>query len=294
MEQTRKQTFSDFMISHNAKGKKDPLTHTRMGDKDLNIFAGAYCIPSEELQLFHELYYDWIFVKGKCEYLTEYQIKPNYKMVVDLDFRYNYDVDTRPHNKENIYEFVHAYLEEFKKYLKFNKDVKFNIWVCEKPNVNRLEDKSLTKDGIHLVFDLSVPYPIQLKIRQSLIAQFEKANDLDLPLTNSWDSVFDEGISKGSCNWTLFGSQKPANEAYQVTQHFKVTYDENDGEFMMENGNPSQEPMNVDFKMFQELSVQTKGIELELINPDDALEISNKKMKRNSPSPISVTQLDNM
>ncbi len=299
MEQTRKPTFKEFYFDHLIKrGENLHSTHTRMPDKNLNIFGGNLHIPlPDEKQLFHELYYDWVFVKGNCEYLTEKQMSHNYKMVVDLDFRYNYDVETRPHTRENIYEFVHAYLEEFKKYFKFNKDVKFNIWVCEKPNVNRLEDKSLTKDGIHLVFDLSVPYPIQLKIRESLITQFEKENCLDLPLTNSWDSVFDEGISKGTCNWTLFGSQKPANEAYQVTQLFQISYDETDGEFMMENGNPSQKPMNIDFKMFQDLSVQTKGQELELINPDDALEISNKKMKSFkpiSPSPTSVTQLDNM
>lgn len=286
MEQSRKQTFSEFMNSHNAKGTNLPLTHTRMT-------AGSYSIPNEELQLFHELYYDWIFVKGGCEHLTEYQIKPNYKMVVDLDFRYSYDVDTRQHTRENIDDFVNNYLEEFKKYFIFNKDVKFNIWVCEKPNVNRVADKNITKDGIHLVFDLSVPYLIQLKIRETLVTRFEKGNDLDLPLTNSWDSVFDKGLSAGSTNWTLLGSQKPANEAYQVTQHFKVTYDENDGEFMILNCNPSQKHINVDFQTFQQLSVQTKGVELELINPDDALPIE-KKMKRNSPSPTSVTQLDNM
>jgi hypothetical protein len=291
MEQTKKPTFSNFMISHNAKGKKEPITHTRIGDKDLNIFAGAYCIPNEELQLFHELYYDWIFEKGKYEYLTEKQMTPNYKMVVDLDFRYNYEIDTRQHNAEHTMEFVLAYLDEFKKYLKFNKDVKFNIWVCHKPNVNRLEDKSLTKDGIHFVFDLSVPYQIQLKIRDSLIKRFEKSGEVDLPLTNSWESVFDDGISKGTCNWMLFGSQKPANEAYRITKHKIVTYDENDGEFMMEDG-----CTNLDFETFQAMSVQTQGQELELINPNDALPIEKKmkSFKPIGPSPTSVTQLDNM
>jgi len=296
MEQTKKPTFSKFMKSHQIpKGNPDKLvpTHTRIGDKNLNIFAGSYSIPSEELQLFHELYYDWIFVKGGCEYLTEVQIKPNNKkMVVDLDFRYNYDVETRQHNAEHIMEFLFAYCDEFKKYLKFTKDVKFNIWVCHKPNVNRLEDKSLTKDGIHFVFDLAVPYPIQLKIRNSLIKRFQsEASDVELPLTNSWDSVFDKGLSAGTCNWMLFGSQKPANEAYEITQHFKIGYDESDENFTFLEHPDS----NLDFETFQALSVHTQGIELELINPDDALdEIKMKSFKPISPSPTSVTQLDNM
>jgi len=291
MEQTKKPTFSEFMKSHNAKGKNLQLTHTRIGNKDCGIFAGSYSIPDEELQLFHELYYDWIFVKGGCEYLTEVQIKPNNKkMVVDLDFRYNYDVETRQHNAEHIMEFLFAYCDEFKKYLKFTKDVKFNIWVCHKPNVNRLEDKSLTKDGIHFVFDLAVPYPIQLKIRDSLIKRFQ-SETVDLPLTNSWDSVFDKGLSAGTCNWMLFGSQKPANEAYEITQHFKIGYDESNGEFTF----PEHPDSNLDFETFQALSVHTQGQELELINPDDALdEIKMKSFKPISPSPTSITQVNNM
>jgi len=293
MEQTRiYKNFKEFYFAHLIKqGNPDNLepTHTRIGDKELNIFAGKLHIPKNKLQLFHELYYDWVIVKGNCEHLTEKQMTPNYKMVVDLDFRYFYEVTTRQHNAEHIIEFLFAYCDEFKKYLKFTKDVKFNIWVCHKPNVNRLEDKSLTKDGIHFVFDLAVPYPIQLKIRNSLIKRFQsEASDVELPLINDWDSVFDEGLSAGTCNWMLFGSQKPANQAYKITQHILVGYDETDGEFTMTNRST-----NLDFETFQALSVQTKGQELELISPDDALPIP-KKMKRSSPSPTSVTQLDNM
>ena len=293
MEQTRTyKNFKEFYFAHLIKqGNPDKLvsTHTRIGNKDLNIFAGNLHIPAEELQLFHELYYDWIFVKGNCEHLTEKQMTPNYKMVVDLDFRYSHDVSCRQHNTEHIMEFIFAYQDELKKYFKFNKDVKFRIWVCHKPNVNQLEDGSLTKDGIHFVFDLSVPYPIQLKIRKALITRFESETS-DLPLTNSWESVFDEGLSAGTCNWMLFGSQKPANQAYKITQHILVGYDETDGEFTMLNC-----PTTLDFETFQALSAQTKGQELELINPDDALpEIKMKSFKPISPSPTSVTQINNM
>jgi hypothetical protein len=295
MEQSRTyKNFKEFYFAHLIKqGNPDKLesTHTRIGDKELNIFAGNLHIPKNELQLFHELYYDWVIVKGNCEHLTEKQMTPNYKMVVDFDFRYSHEVTTRQHNEEHIMEFIFAYLDEFKKYLKFNNDVAFNIWVCHKPNVNQLEDGSLTKDGIHFVFDLSVPYPIQERIRNSLMNRFEKGSDVELPLINSWDSVFDEGISKGTCNWMLFGSQKPNNQAYKITQHILVGYDETDGEFTMTNRST-----NLDFETFQALSVQTQGIELELINPNDALPIEKKmkSFKPISPSPTSVTQLYNM
>lgn len=299
MEQTKKPTFSSFLKSHNAKGNKElPITHTRIGDKDLNIFAGSYSIPDEKLPLFHELYYDWVFVKGGDEYLTEVQIKPdNYKMVVDLDFRYSYDVETRQHNTEHISEFVYAYLEEFKKYFVFDANTSLNVWVFHKPNVNRLEDKTLTKDGIHLVFDLAVPYPIQERIRETLITTFENNDNVNLPLTNSWDSVFDKGLSAGTCNWMLFGSQKPANQAYEITQHFKFTYDENDGEWMSIVSCKDKQLNPVDFETFNAISARTQGQTFQLKNPNDALPKQSKKSKTFkpiSPSPTSVANLDNI
>ena len=45
--------------------------------------------------------------------------------------------------------------------------------------------------------------------------------------------MLDEGISKGTTNWQLYGSRKPGNEAYELTQHFKINYDNTDGEFLM-------------------------------------------------------------
>jgi hypothetical protein len=56
MEQPQKPTFKQFYFAHLIKqGNPEKLssTHTRIGDKDLNIFAGNLHIPNEELQLFH-------------------------------------------------------------------------------------------------------------------------------------------------------------------------------------------------------------------------------------------------
>ena len=58
--------LSEFLAKHNAKNDKSlPITHTRIGDKEANIFAGAYSIPKESLQVFHSLYYDNVFVKKR-------------------------------------------------------------------------------------------------------------------------------------------------------------------------------------------------------------------------------------
>ena len=115
--------LSEFLAKHNAKGDKSAIiTHTRIGDKDLNIFAGSYSIPKEELRIFHSLYYDNVFVKKRKEYLTERQLENNGPMAIDFDFRYNYDVETRQHTKEHIQDMVLLYLEEIKEYFIFEEN----------------------------------------------------------------------------------------------------------------------------------------------------------------------------
>jgi P4 family phage/plasmid primase-like protien len=282
MTTTNFKDLSEFLAKHNAKGDKSvPITHTRIGDKDLNIFAGAYSIPKEELQLFHSLYYDNVFVKKRKEYLTEKQLENVGPMAVDFDFRYNYDVDSRQHSKEHIQDMILLYLEEIKAYFIFEENIPFDIFIFEKPNVNRLEDKTLTKDGIHMIFGIQVDHIIQTMLREKII---EKIPEIwELPLTNSWESVFDDGISKGTTNWQLFGSRKPANEAYELTQHFIITYDKADGEFMMD------EKKVTDFDLrnnFIRLSVQNEGNPRFELNPkildsyNKRLETKGQKIKR--------------
>ena len=282
--------LNEFLAKHNAKGDKSvPITHTRIGDKDLNIFAGSYSIPKEELQVFHSLYYDNVFVKKRKEYLTEKQLENVGPMAVDFDFRYNYDVDSRQHSKEHIQDMVLLYLEEIKAYFIFEENKPFDIFIFEKPNVNRLADGSLTKDGIHMIFGIQVDHIIQTMLREKMV---EKLSEIwELPLTNSWESVLDEGISKGTTNWQLFGSRKPANEAYELTQHFIITYDNSDGEFMMDEKKVS----DFDLKNnFIRLSVQNEGNPRFELNPkildlyNKRLETKGQKIKR----PASKTKMN--
>ncbi len=290
MTTTTFKDLSEFLAKHNAKGDKSlPITHTRIGDKDLNIFAGSYSIPKEELQVFHSLYYDNVFVKKRKEYLTEKQLENVGPMAVDFDFRYNYDVDSRQHTKEHIQDMILLYLEEIKAYFIFEENKPFDIFIFEKPNVNRLEDKTLTKDGIHMIFGIQVDHIIQTMLREKII---EKIPEIwELPLTNSWESVFDDGISKGTTNWQLFGSRKPANEAYELTQHFIITYDNADGEFMMDEKKVS----DFDLKNnFIRLSVQNEGNPRFELNPkildlyNKRLETKGQKIKR----PASKTKMN--
>jgi P4 family phage/plasmid primase-like protien len=267
--------LNEFLAKHSAKTVTNGpinLTHTRIPDKDLNIYGGSYIIPKEDLPTFYELYYDSIFVKKRKEFLTEKQLEKNGPMVVDFDFRYSHDITERQHTREHIQDMVCEYLEEFKKYFIFENSKPFSVYIFEKPNVNRLTDGSLTKDGIHMLIGINIDHIMQIMIRENMIEKL--SNIWELPFINNWESILDDGITKGTTNWQLFGSRKPGNEAYELTHHYVISLDPNDNEFKMD------EKKVVDFdlkKNLYKLSVQYDENPKFELNPN-IIEEYNKRL----------------
>ena len=283
--------LSDFLAKHSAKNEKDKTTHTRIRDNNLNIYGGSYSIPKEDLPTFFELYYDNVFVKKRKEYLTERQLKEDGPMAVDFDFRYDWTIDKRQHTKENIQDMIILYLEELKEYFIFQENKPFDIFIFEKPNVNRLEDKSMTKDGIHMIIGLQVDHIIQMMIREKMLTKLGDVWELPFNEDCTWDKVLDSGISKGITNWQLFGSRKPGNEAYELTYHFSIDYDSNDGEFMMNEKNVEYFDLK---KNFIKLSVQNDNNPKFVLKPNMvALYNKQKETKVTKPKkPLSKIKMN--
>lgn len=226
------------------------MTHTRIGDKDLNIYGGVYDIKEEKLKEFYKLYYDEVINNKQNEYSTEVQIKYDYPtiyktrfenneentvfgaMLIDLDFRYSSEIKERQHDENDINNIIFEYTNILSKYLKLNDDSKFNVYVFEKPNVNT-NNKEYTKDGIHIIFGIQVDHILQQIIRNEMISILP--NVIDLPLINKWEDVLDDCISNGINNWQMYGSRKPNNEAYVLVKAFKLTYIFDDDEFDCES-----------------------------------------------------------
>ena len=178
------------------------------------------------------MYYDSVFVKKNKEYLTEKQITENSPILIDLDFRYEFEIEERQHNFNDIQDIITLYLEELKNLLIIEEKVKFPIFIMEKPNVNRVLDKKITKDGIHIIIGIQMEHILQMLLREKIL---EKIPDIcSLPLINDWNSVLDEGISKGTTNWQCYGSQKPNNESYKLSYIIECEIDPIDNEFMTE------------------------------------------------------------
>ena len=286
----------DFLSKHNAKDDKSGAssTHTRIPDKTLNICAGSYIIPTEELPSFYDLYYKHIFINKKMEYLTERQLTSGKgPILIDFDFRFSYDVDSRQHTKENITDILSlVYLEELKEFFQFTGDTPFQIYVMEKSDVIRVEDKNLTKDGIHIIIGIQMDHIMQQMLRERVLLKIDSVWN-DLPLTNTYKDVLDEGISKGTTNWQIYGSRKPGNLAYELTQIYSAQIDEADGEFMFNE--VSLSTFNLSENNFSKLTAQYDEHPRFEMNPKIKSEYDRISALKNGKSsikkPVSKTKV---
>jgi P4 family phage/plasmid primase-like protien len=242
--------FNDFLTRHNLKNLEDKqvkVTHTRIGNPDYNVYGGSWHIQKEELEVFHNMYYENVFVKNRKEYLTEAQLENCGPILVDFDFRYDYAVTERIHTSAHIQDMIELYLDELKELLVFEEKKAFPIFIMEKPNVNRVADKKITKDGIHMIIGIQMDHTLQMMLREKIV---EKLGERwELPLINSWNDVLDEGISKGKTNWQMYGSQKPGNEAYSLTHYIIAEIDKTDNEFMTKAQNVRKFDLSKNFSL---------------------------------------------
>ena len=214
--------LTEFLKNHQVKKESNEIiTNTRIGDKN-SIYGGSYHINEIDYTSFLELYFRDIVLSGKKEYITEKQLLDDGPILIDIDLRYNETIKTRQHNKEHIIQLIHLYFDELQDIFQFERGVKISVYVLEKPSINHVESKKITKDGIHLIFGLKVDRTCQKILRDRIIKKIGN-NWKDLPLINSWEDVFDEGITKGTVNWQLYGSRKPENEAYEITSVYEVS-----------------------------------------------------------------------
>jgi P4 family phage/plasmid primase-like protien len=245
---SRYKDLKDFINNHRAKDAKAedgvselPATHTRIGNKDRGVYGGSWHIPREKLSEFHELYTQAVFIKNKSEFLTERQLQNEKSpLLLDFDFKYDSSVVTRQHNESHVEMLIRLYLDELKDLLLFDEDKPVPVYVMEKPEVNRLEDGTLTKDGIHMYFGVQMNNTLQIILREKMLTILPE-NDLisALPLTNEWTDILDISISRGTTNWQLYGSQKPGHKPYQLTYWYSAAFDPNDGEFVLSKNNIS-------------------------------------------------------
>jgi len=115
IKETAAKNLFQFLQSHRVeKGDKSAqITNTRIGNPELEIYGGRYNIPQEKYPEFLQLYHREVFIKGQPEYLTETQLEKG-PLLVDVDFRHDYEITTRQYTHEHIADLVYLYLAVFK------------------------------------------------------------------------------------------------------------------------------------------------------------------------------------
>jgi P4 family phage/plasmid primase-like protien len=251
-----------FLANHRPSGGVKP-NHTRMPSAEgckPKVHGGSFLIEKESEDEFHTHYFNEVVQNGDLEYLTEKQLGEGGPVAVDLDFRFEPEIRERQHNGADIINIVEMYIDALKTIFTFIAGKAFMIYVFEKPNVNTSDDE-VTKDGIHIIIGLQMSSVLQVILRDKVLEQFKLnpnnfdiIDDLPLKETCTWEKVLDDGISKGTTNWTLYGSRKPNHEAYQITSAYNMTFDDADGEFSMEEW--PIECYHRDIEEFKKLSVR--------------------------------------
>ena len=245
-------TYEQFMKHHVSK-PGEAYTHTRIGDKTLNVHGGVYTIPPAILPVFWKKYYTHVFENGKQEFLTEKQNPERGLITVDFDFRYDTSITKRQHTKEHVLDMIQTYVQTLETLVEIPADAQIPIYVFEKSDVNQLDD--VTKDGIHMIIGAIVERPIQRMLRARMLKELPEIWT-DLPITNSWNDVLDEGISRGYTNWQLYGSRKPGHKAYMMKYHFIMMHDQEDDDHAWMCQEEKTSKFNVK-ENFAKLSVQT-------------------------------------
>ena len=212
--------LTDFLLKHRATDKSN-ITHTRIGSKNENIYGGSYEIKEDEKGIFLELYYSSVLKKKKKEYLTEKQ-NPDGVLAIDLDFRFDEDIEERQHTEEDIKSIIDLYITNLNELVDLPENL--SIYVFEKPSVN--VTPGVTKDGIHIMFGIRIQDNLKVTLRNRILTGIENVVSEELKdlLTNDWESVVDEGVCLGRTNWQLYGSRKPSNEAYELTYHYDCDF----------------------------------------------------------------------
>lgn len=248
--------FKDFISKHYiTSDKSQPITNTRIGDRENGISGGSYHIDVNVYDEFLKLYYNAIILDGKPEYLTEKQLDKTGPFLIDIDIHHDYNVCERIITTNHIDDLIIIYLDVLKNMYQFDENTNFPIFIMQKPSINRVKTKNITKDGLHIIIGIQADRNVQLMTRQKVIDQIkDKWNDI--PLVNSWDAVFDDGITAGTTNWQLYGSIKPNHISYELIRNLQVKYDPTDGEFMIIDEDIVK-PMP--FELFKQLSARYEG-----------------------------------
>ena len=248
-----KSFLQEFKVKKSKESKK--FTHTSMASP-----SGCYNIPNEYLDTFYKLYGDEID-KGSTLHITENHLDEKSKIIVDIDLRFSVDDFQRKYTLDHIKNIIRAYTNEIENYMKMDSEFTYYCYVMErdKPRI----EKGVTKDGIHLIFDVTTDITFQKFLRTKVITNVKNQGILnDLQPLNEYSDIFDRSIITGL--WQLYGSCKPNCKPYKITHVFQKKKNEDAKEIQFGGGKYG-------------LTLTPRSLSIREIDEDKDLEIMDSK-----------------
>jgi len=155
-------SLDQYLKKHIADSKTS-VNYTKIGNTELGVFGNKYFIGDDDVAEFQKVYKKHVFENKKEAYLTEKQLEIG-KILIDLDFRYNVDIEERQHTKEHIQDFIEMCVAGLYDIFKEIDNKTISFYIFEKDNVNLCEDK--TKDGVHIIINILCDYATKMIIRE--------------------------------------------------------------------------------------------------------------------------------
>lgn len=257
----------DFLLKHEVS-KDEQFTHTSLNS---DTPAGKYNIPLTKAETFHKLYVEQVFVKGKGVYLTERHPEKYSKVVIDIDLRYEGNVE-RKYSFELIKDIVKNYQDVFQELL--NNEMSSSeayAYIMEKDNVEFDIEKNITKDGIHIMFPfLAISYKAQHWARRKVIERMRENQEFK-DCSNSIEQIIDESVVERN-NFIMYGSRKRRDaQVYRLTHILDMELDDmelegNDEKLMkiLSLQHRSREIMTVIDKLVESEKVAANAAEIQV------------------------------
>ena len=217
-------------LNQNKSSKNDITTHTRIGNKDLNIPWGAYSLNYNDDKVFEQfvkIYTEQVVKKGKYEYLTELQDRENGgPILIDLDFEIEKTETERFLDQSICFDMIDCYIENILKYFQIENDAEFEVFLLMKDEMN-FDNNDYNKDGVHIQINLLMEHREQMFLREKTMKQINE----DIIIPSGWNTflkgdvekIFDKSISSGMTGWLCYGSRKPGGKPYKLVNKYRVT-----------------------------------------------------------------------
>lgn len=176
-----------------------PFTHRLFTEK-----RTGYFINEDEYDEFLELYCQELNDMNK-QFLTERGTEIG-QLRVDLDFKYEGDVNENLHTQAQVIEFAKAYMATVKKYLEVPEQIE--LYVLEKTRPTLDKTHGMSRSGVHIqVPALKTHAQLELQIRRDMMNVLPEVF-ASLPLKNNWNDVYDESVIRRTQPWPVLGSRK--------------------------------------------------------------------------------------